>query len=105
MSPVDSITVATAWGALTASGIMVGALLGLFARLTHGAIAFRWPVSSTLSILTFKKLNIRIAVVNCRLSITAIHVDSRMVLKRSRCIVDMLNQFDRVKTQDVGKKC
>jgi hypothetical protein len=76
MSPVDSITVATAWGALTASGIMVGALLGLFARLTHGAIAFRWPVSSTLSILTFKKLNIRIAVVNCRLSITAIHLHS-----------------------------
>ncbi len=34
MSPVDSITVATAWGVLTASGILVGALLGLFARLT-----------------------------------------------------------------------
>jgi ZIP family zinc transporter len=39
MTPVDSIIVATAWGALTAVGIMVGALLGVFARLTHGVIA------------------------------------------------------------------
>jgi ZIP family zinc transporter len=39
MTPVDSIIVATAWGALTTVGIMIGALLGVFARLTHGVIA------------------------------------------------------------------
>lgn len=48
MSPVDSITVATAWGALTASGIMVGTLLGMFARLTHGAIARSMSIGSVL---------------------------------------------------------
>jgi len=48
MSPVDSITVATAWGALTASGILVGALLGLFARLTHSAIARSMSIGAGL---------------------------------------------------------
>jgi len=33
----------------------------------------------------------------------AIHVDSRIVLKRSRCTVDMLSQILYDKTQDVGK--
>jgi hypothetical protein len=28
-----------------------------------------------------------------------------MVLKSSRCTVDMLSQFDKVKMQDVGKQC
>ena len=103
MSPVDSITVATAWGALTASGIMVGALLGLFARLTHGAIAFRWPVSSTLSILTFKKLNIRIAVVNCRLSITAINLNQHLHLQKLLLPVDTFTGNPSTESQDVGK--
>lgn len=48
MSPVGSITVATAWGALTASGILVGALLGLFARLTHSAIARSMSIGAGL---------------------------------------------------------
>lgn len=48
MSPVDSITVATAWGALTASGILVGALLGLFARLRHSAIARSMSIGAGL---------------------------------------------------------
>ena len=39
ITPVDSVIIATAWGAFTAVGIMVGALLGVFARLTHGVIA------------------------------------------------------------------
>ena len=39
VTAVGSIGVATAWGALAGSGVLVGALLGVFARLTHGAIA------------------------------------------------------------------
>ena len=38
VTAVGSIGVATAWGALTGSGVLVGAVLGVFARLTHGAI-------------------------------------------------------------------
>ena len=48
MPPVDSIAVATAWGALPASGILVGALLGVFARLTHGAIARSMSIGAGL---------------------------------------------------------
>ena len=39
---------ATAWGALTGSGVLVGALLGVFARLTHGAIARLMAVGAGL---------------------------------------------------------
>ena len=39
VTAVGSIGVATVWGALTGAGVLVGALLGVFARLTHGAIA------------------------------------------------------------------
>ena len=35
--------------------------------------------------------------------VAAIHVESRMVLKRSRCTVDMLNQIFYDKTVDGGK--
>jgi hypothetical protein len=38
MSPVYSIAVATAWGALPAFVIVVGALLGVFARLIHKGV-------------------------------------------------------------------
>ena len=37
------------------------------------------------------------------LTIAAIHVELRIVLKRSRCTVYMLNQNFYYKTKDVGK--
>ncbi len=48
MSPVDSIAMATAWGGLTASGILIGALLGVFVRLTHGVIARSMSIGAGL---------------------------------------------------------
>ena len=48
MLPVDSITVATAFGALTSLGIIVGALLGVFAPLTHGVIARTTSIGAAL---------------------------------------------------------
>jgi zinc transporter, ZIP family len=45
---IDSIGVATAWGALAASGIVAGALLGVFARLSHSAIARAMAVGAGL---------------------------------------------------------
>jgi hypothetical protein len=34
---------------------------------------------------------------------SAIHVELCMIFKRSRCMVDMLSQKMKTKTQDVGK--
>ena len=39
MTPVDSVAIATAFGATTSLGIIAGALLGVFAPLTHGVVA------------------------------------------------------------------
>jgi len=39
MTPVDSVAVATGFGAITSLEIIAGALLGIFAPLTHGVIA------------------------------------------------------------------
>lgn len=48
ITPVDSVVTAVAWGGVTAAGIMAGALLGIFARLTHGAIARSMSVGAGL---------------------------------------------------------
>lgn len=48
ITPVDSVIAATAWGGVTAAGIMAGAFLGIFARLTHGAIARSMSVGAGL---------------------------------------------------------
>lgn len=48
ISPVESIAVAMGWGAVTAAGIMLGALLGVFVSLTHSAIARTMSVGAGL---------------------------------------------------------
>jgi hypothetical protein len=48
ITPIDSVVTAVAWGGVTAAGIMAGALLGIFAHLTHGAIARSMSVGAGL---------------------------------------------------------
>lgn len=48
ITPVDSVIAATAWGGVTAAGIKAGAFLGIFTRLTHGAIARSMSVGAGL---------------------------------------------------------